>query len=209
MPPPAPSYPMRRCCLYSLSPALYVYSIRMALLIRRALPPKYQKSPSMKRSRSPVIGAGVLAAGHLETARRLLERVGARNELGKALRARAEVARRDGEHGPRGTDSRGRTRSSRSSARSMSRPACAWRTPRSTAPRVPPDAARHLRAAPPAAFDMANSCRPRGHRVYLRHRKVVRARPGPTARRVSSTRKSHEEVACVSPHCSPPSRGPP
>ena len=45
------------------------------------------------------IGAGALAAGHLETARRLLERVGARNELGKALRARAEVARRDGEHG--------------------------------------------------------------------------------------------------------------
>ena len=45
------------------------------------------------------LGTGTLAAGHLETARLLLERAGARNELGKALRARAEVARRDGDHG--------------------------------------------------------------------------------------------------------------
>jgi class 3 adenylate cyclase/tetratricopeptide (TPR) repeat protein len=43
------------------------------------------------------VGSGTLAAGHLETALLLLERAGARNELGKALRARAEVARRDGE----------------------------------------------------------------------------------------------------------------
>ena len=45
------------------------------------------------------IGTGTQAAGHLETARLLLGRAGARNELAKAIRARAEVARRDGEHG--------------------------------------------------------------------------------------------------------------
>jgi hypothetical protein len=51
---------------------------------------------------------GTPAAGHLESARLLLERAGARNELGKALRAGAEVARRDGEGGPRATDSSAR-----------------------------------------------------------------------------------------------------
>jgi hypothetical protein len=132
MPPPAPSYPMSRCCLYSVSPSpLYVYSMRMALLIRRCtrcglwLAEAWLQLGEAARARALVdgspatcrevgyrhlqgvahrllgecIGTGTQAAGHLETARLLLGRAGARNELAKAMRARAEVARRDGEHG--------------------------------------------------------------------------------------------------------------